>query len=48
MHDIPDPVFKSIFIFNLNPANSCPFKVSNETKCEICSHLTMKTSERHH
>ena len=29
MHDIPDLVFKSVYLFNVNTANVCLFKVSN-------------------
>ena len=28
-HDIPDLVFKSVYLFNMNPANLCLFKVNN-------------------
>ena len=29
MQDIADLVFKSIYLFNMNPANVCLFKVNN-------------------
>ena len=35
MHDIPDLVFKSVYLFNMNPANVCLFKVSKLT-IRIC------------
>ena len=28
-HDIPDLVFKSVYLFNMNPTNLCRFKVNN-------------------
>ena len=27
--DIPDLVFESVYLFNMNPTNLCLFKVSN-------------------
>ena len=35
------------FFFNMNPANACS-KSAIIAKCETCSHLTIKTPERHH
>ena len=28
-HDTPDLVFESVYLFNMNPANVCLFKVNN-------------------
>ena len=44
-HDVPDFVFKSVCLFNMNPANVCLFKSAIRTKFEICLPLTIKTAE---
>ena len=44
-HDTPDLVFESVYLFNMNPANLCLFKVNNWKKSGICSQLTIKTLE---
>ena len=31
-HDIPDLVFKSVYLFNMNPENVCLFKGDNYKK----------------
>ena len=46
-HNIPDLVFKSDSLFNMNQVNACLFKVNIiRTKFEICSQLTIKILER--
>ena len=32
MHDIPDLLFKVVYLFNMNIANVCLFKVNNQNK----------------
>ena len=31
-HDIPDLVFKSVYLFNMNQETGCLFKVDNQKK----------------
>ena len=32
MHEIPDLVYKSVYLFNINTANICLFQVNNQSK----------------
>ena len=40
-HDIPDFVFKIVYLFNMNPANVCLLKSIIRRKFEICSQITI-------
>ena len=37
VHYLPELVFKSVDLFDMNPANVCLFKVNNCNMFEICS-----------
>ena len=47
-HDIPDFVFKSICLFDMNPEKFACSKSTIRTKFETCSQLTINTLERPH
>ena len=42
-HDIPDLVFKSDCLFNVNFEQFVCSKSTNRTKCKVYSQLTIKT-----
>ena len=45
--DMPDLIFRSVYLFNMNPANVCLFKANNYNK-EIPLKLIINTLERRH
>ena len=47
-HDLPDLVFRSVSLFNMNPANVCLSNSTIRTKLQICLQLTIKTLEWRH
>ena len=46
MHNISDLVFKSVYLFNMNPINFCLFKVRKQNKASNMFTVNKKDTKR--